>query len=92
MAVPYSSAPEAERHRLAMQAEVFSGREHDAVITHGALSSGSRLLSVGCGWGHFERGLIGRVPALLVDGVDIEPEPLAAARRHVLDRGFVGLC
>jgi SAM-dependent methyltransferase len=46
------------------------------------------VLDAGCGFGHLACGIAEKFPACEVQGVDLEPEVLSAARKRAVDRGL----
>jgi ubiquinone/menaquinone biosynthesis C-methylase UbiE len=73
-----------EQERLIEQAEHWRGR----LIRDGTeLAPGTRLLEVGCGVGAVLAVLGQEYPGLRLFGVDIEPQQLGFARRHLAGAG-----
>jgi len=56
------------------------------------LSSGARVLDLGCGAGWAIVELAERFPVSRVDGADIEPRSVELAQAHIVERGLADRC
>ncbi|MBN1313704.1 MAG: class I SAM-dependent methyltransferase [Anaerolineae bacterium] len=72
--------------------KVFGGREHETfrehVIELAALKGNERLLDAGCGTGMLALSIAGRYSGCTVQGIDISPKMIAAARRDAEEQGL----
>jgi ubiquinone/menaquinone biosynthesis C-methylase UbiE len=71
---------------------VLGGRDHEAFRQHvlelAALKGDEHLLDAGCGTGMMALRIVTRYPGCMVQGIDVSPKMIAAARREAKAQGL----
>lgn len=85
--------PDARRAQGALNRPLFlHGLAQDVVPAlpelHAALASGAAVADIGCGEGWSAIGIARAFPGVRVDGFDVDPPSVEAARRHALEAGL----
>jgi SAM-dependent methyltransferase len=75
--------PDADQHRLLLQAELFRAYLTDHAPAF-LPTPPTRILDLGCGFGHLTLALHDLYPTATVVGVDRNPDAIAVARQHPL--------